>query len=249
MKIGAFAQKLRTQSADQKEMLGQVRWEGDKMYVYAKAGATALVPGQLTIGPAPVAGHLAMVTAAAAVGSFEVTVTPTSNNVTLNQYKDGYLHVDAVAGYGIGYRVSANPAITATNTGIISLAEPIRVALTASSTTTLNYNKQAGVVVLPAATATATAPIAGVPDIAVTASYYFWNQVKGPAAVMIRGTVVIGNLVIPDWTNSSGTAGTVIPVGSTSSIADVIKGGIVGIVERVNATATYAWINLCVPGY
>jgi hypothetical protein len=112
-------------------------------------------------------------------------------------------------------------------------------------------SRQCNVVVVPDATLTMLGPLAGVPPINVTASYYFWNQVKGPCAVKCRGTLVVGNTVIADWTTTSGSAGSVIPMasGTNNSIADVIKGGFIGTVERVNATLTYAWINLMIPGY
>ena len=77
----------------------------------------------------------------------------------------------------------------------VNLKDPIRVAFTAgASTVSCIANAQDGVVVFPT---TQTAAPAGVPPIAVTASYYFWNQVKGPLPVWTYGTVVIGNDVSP----------------------------------------------------
>ena len=251
-KYQGYAQPTFTQSSTQKEMLGRTRWVGDRKFVYSQAGAVALAVGKLTIGTAPVSGHMSgMVCAAASIGATEVSVTPTSANVTVNQYKDGYLFFDAAVGtgYGLAYRISANPAITASNVGIISLAEPLRTAITSSTTAGMVPSPQAGVVILPGATATATAHLAGVPPIPVTASYYFWNQVKGPCPVLARGTVVLGNVVIADWTNSSGVAGACIPIASTSSVSDLIKGSIVGQVIGYVATTGYPLINLSITGY
>ena len=248
-KEGGFAQGLLTQSSVKLEMIGRMRRDGDRWYVYALNGAVALTAGSVVYTPAPISGHTAMVTAAAGVGAMQVTVTPTSNNATASYYKDGYLWVDGVAGYGNAYRVADNPAITAASTGIIQLSEPVRTAITASSTTSLVCNTQSGVLVLPSATSTALGAVAGVTPRDVAASYYFWNQVKGPAAVKVRGTVVIGNIVIADWTATSGSAGCVIPVASSSSISDLMKGGILGQVLTVNATLTYALVNLSIHGY
>lgn len=249
MKTHGYAQALFTQSSTQKEPLGRTRWWGDRKFVYAKAGAVALAAGAITIGMAPVTGHRgAMVCAAAAVGAMEVTVTPTSNNVTLDQYKDGYLWFDTAAGtgYGMAYRIAGNPAITASSTGIISLAEPLRVAITASTTAGMVPNPQAGVVVLPAATAAATAHLAGVPTMPITASYYFWNQVKGPCPVLAHGTVVLGNAVYADWTASSGVAGACIPA---STLAMQVIGDSIGVCIGYIATTGYPLINLAIPGY
>lgn len=189
-----------------------------------------------------------MVCAAAAIGKTEITVTPTSNNVTANQYKDGMLWFDTAAGtgYGQGYKVNSNPAITASSSGIILLDEPLRAAITVSTTAALYPNPQAGVVVLPGATAAATAAPAGVPPMAVTAGNYFWNQVKGPAPVLVHGTVVLGNAVYADWTNSSGVAGACIPA---STLAMQIIGDSIGLVMTVIGTTGYALVNLGIKGY
>jgi hypothetical protein len=248
-KEGGFAQALWDTSSTQKEMLGRLRRDGDRWFSYAKNGAVAGTAGWMNYTPAPVAGHLAMVCVAAAVGDFAVAVTPTSNDATADQYKDGYLHIDNGAGIGQAYRIASNPAITATASGIVALAEPVRTAITTASTATFSYNNQMGVLVTPAATATMSGALAGVFPRDVAASYYFWNQVKGPCAVSCVGTLVIGNVVISDWHASTGSKGSVLPVYSAAAITDVIKGGFVGTVLRVNATGTAAWINLTIPGY
>jgi hypothetical protein len=252
-KEGGFAQALFQASATKMEMLGRLRRDGDRWYAYAKAGATALTAGQLTTVTPPVSGHEAMVCVAASKGDYNVTVTPLTANVTANQYKDGYLHIDNGAGIGNAYRIDYHAAITLSVAGVVYLIEPIRTALTTASTATFNYNNQDGVVVLPAATATATGAIAGVPPRDVPANYYFWNQIKGPAPISCdsntTGVLVKGNIVIADWTATSGSLGSVIPIAATSSIADVIKGGFIGTVLRVNAAGTAAMINLNLLGY
>ena len=247
-----FSQGIFTQSSSQKEELGRTRWWGDRMFAYAKAGAVALAAGKLTIGTAPVTGHKSgMVCAAAAIGATQVTVTPVTADVTVDQYKDGYLWFPTVAGtgYGMAYRIATHPAATATNTLNLDLREAIKVAITASTTGGMVPNPQAGVVILPGATVVATAHVAGVPPIAVNAGYYFWNQVKGPIPLLINGTCVLGNAVIADWTTGSGIAGACIPVASAGSVADAIKGGIIGVVVDIVADTGFPLVNLDIAGY
>jgi hypothetical protein len=52
-----------------------------------------------------------------------------------------------------------------------------------------------------------------------------------------------------DWYAATGSKGSVVPAYLTTTIADIMKGGIVGTVLRVNATGTAAWINLSIMGY
>jgi hypothetical protein len=250
-KEGGFAQALFQTSATKMETLGRLRRDGDRWYAYARNGAAALTAGQLTVGPTPISGHEAMVCAAASKADYNVTVTPITANVTANQYRDGYLHVDNGAGIGNAYRIDYHAAITLSVAGVVYLTEPIRTAITTASTATFNYNTQDGVIVLPAATAAASNAVAGVPPRDVPAAYYFWNQVKGPCAVAGHGTFVIGNVVVADWHVTTGSQGCVQPVYSASSlpIQDLMIGGILGTVLRVNATGTDLIINLTVPGY
>jgi hypothetical protein len=86
----------------------------------------------------------------------------------------------------------------------------------------------------------------GVPPIAVDINYYFWNQVKGPAAVLMHtgsgGAAGIGCNVVPSNTN------TPVPGAVEEADTDNVLPH-VGVVLAVNATAEYGLINLSIPGY
>lgn len=237
MKNRAFAQPLFTQSATQKEELDTVREEQDgRTYAYSLAGATALAAGLVTqtaVATDNAHNEKLSATQSEAIGSYKVTMT-FGGAVTASFFKDGYLWVNDDTGEGHMYRVKDNAA--GTSDVLVTLKDPIRVALVAStSEVSLIQNRQALVVLAPS---TLTGCPIGVPPIAVTAGYYFWNQVKGPAAVLVAGTVVIGNSVCVLTTN-----GAVAPKATDSVLCTI------GTVLRVNATTEYSLINLAIPGY
>jgi hypothetical protein len=232
LKTQGFAQGIYQQSSTQIHDLDTVRCLADgRVFAYAQAGATALAVAKLTCCEAPSAtANRETVYANAAVGDTVVYVTFGAEKAA-DLFKDGWIY-DCIA--GDLYRVKTHA--TGTTALAIYLKEPLRVAWTSStSKATLIRNRQKYVIVSPT---TLTSPPAGVAPIAVTAYYYFWNQVKGPATCLIAGTAVIGNNVGPLT-----TAGAVAPLNS----ADII--GAVGTVLSVDATTEYALINLAIPGY
>lgn len=245
-KRGAYAQPLYKASSVQLEELGTPYETNDgRLFVYARAGGTALAVGKINIAAATVATSTdETIAASGAIGAEYVSVT-FGGAVTADYYKEGYLHINDDTGEGYVYRVKGHPA--GTTAVQVDLDEPVRAAFTAgASTASVTKHPQDGVVVLPAATAASVGILTGVAPIAVTANYYFWHQVKGPAAVLVHGTVVIGNEVYADWTASTGVAGACIPV---STLAMQIIGGRVGTCIKVNADTEYALVMLSIPGY
>jgi hypothetical protein len=241
LKIQGFNQGIYNQSSTQKEALGTVRILDDgRVFAYAKAGTTALGVALLTQS-APVAStameEILSATQAWAVGDMNVTVT-FGGAVTADQYKDGWLYTNKVAGLGYIYRIKGHAAGTADV--VLNLYDPIRLATTASTGEwSAVQNLQNEVVVFPITTVTGVP--AGVPLIPVTASYYFWNQVKGPCPVYTTGTIVQGALVVPD---NAGTAGYIEAAVFATSF-DIP----VGVCWKVNATGEVSLINLAIPGY
>lgn len=227
------ARDIFTESDAALQPLGsRLDFEDGRSFVYCKNGGTALAAGKLASSPAEVANHTnCAVAAAAAVGTNEVTITLGATAATKDQYAGGFLYINDAAGEGYTYRVSSHPAADASGSLVLTLADKVRYALTTSSEASLVYNKFANLVVAPATTAVGT-PV-GVPAIAVTASYYFWAQCAGPAAVLQVGTLVAGaNAVTP-----TGTAGGVGPSGAATSVD-------VGTVMQIAATTEYAMIDL-----
>lgn len=236
MKLQGFTQGIYKESATQNEKLGTVRYTEDgRCFAYAKAGE-ALAAGKMTQSSAPSANYLnKAVTISSAIGDTRVQLT-FGSAVTKDQFKDGWFHVNDADGEAHIYRVKSNNA--GTSTVDVFLYDPIRVALvSATSEVTLTANAQNGVIT-SLVTAQTSFPT-GVPPIAVTSAYYFWNQVKGPAACLTNGTIVIGNEVFVGVT----VAGAVDPVASDGII------GSVGRVLQVNANEEYSLIMLHIPGY
>ena len=187
-----FSQSIYAASSVRKEILGALRILDDgRKFRYSRNGGVALGAGLPTIAANAVANHVSMATAAnVAIGSTQVTVTLGATAATADQYAGGYLGIDEGAGLGTYYKIESHPAADASDPCLITLAEPIRVALTAAATkTTLCYNECDLVVVC---TGVADQPV-GVPLIAVPISYYHWEQTGGThSAVLTSGTPALG---------------------------------------------------------
>lgn len=235
-----FVSNLYDISSTPQEKLGALRFVDDgRVFMYARAGAVALVAGNLQQAAIPEANHLnCAVAAAAAIGDVRVSVTLGATAAVANLYQDGYLHVNDSVGVSHLYRVSYHPAIGSAGTGYVYLYDPIRVALTTASKVTLTKHPADSTIVCPT---TLTGAVVGVAPMAVTIAYYYWMQIKGPCAVVVEGTHVIGNPVIP----STSAAGAVAP--SAASNASLTPR--VGTVMQVNATTKTGLINLNILGY
>lgn len=238
MKNGAFTHDIYKQSATQMEELDTIRVLQDgRTFAYALAGGTALAVGKTNQAPVPDANannETLSATQSAAIGDTSVVVT-FGGAVTADYYKDGYIYATDAAGEGHMYRVKSHAAGTADVR--VYLKDPIRVAWTASTTIwTAIANRQAYLIIGSAPTITAR--VAGVAPTTITAEYYFWNQVKGPAVCLLSGTVVLGDPVCPLT-----TAGALGPMANTGIMAPI------GNVMSVDATTQYGLVNLHVPGY
>lgn len=158
-----------------------------RKFRFAYSGAVALAPGKMSQGPALIADHTnKAVTANAAIGTYTVTFTMGATAATANQYAGGYLNVNDATGEGYYYKIASNPAADASASITVTLAEPLKVALVAStSEVSLVANPFNGTLV-GATTATNTA--VGVPQLTVAASTYYWSQTGGACACLIDGT-------------------------------------------------------------
>lgn len=170
-----------------------------KLYRWTLNGAVALVAGKTNTGVARVANHANLALAAAsniAVGSLKISVTLGGTAATADQYADGYAVVNDGTGVGQSYLLVGNSAQTVTSGTVdLYLAEPVTAALVIADTkVTLIPNPNAGVVVTPAVV---TNPIAGVANVAVAASVYFWGQTRGMASVLSDGIIARGTQGIP----------------------------------------------------
>jgi len=181
-----------TQSATQLFPLGSTLIYGSKTFKYAFSGA-AIAAGALIQNAAAVTTHRNLTPTAASAAATTVTVTLGGTNAaTLNQYKNGYLHVNDVAGQGQLLKIASNPAANASASCVITLFDPVVTAITTSSKIDLIQNPYIDVVIAPTAE---TGSVVGVSPIAIADDRYFWAQTSGPASVITDGTIVLGHTV------------------------------------------------------
>lgn len=201
---------------------------------YCKVGAVATVAGKVYQGPALDATNLqpsgGLGVAAAAIGGTIITVS-TSTTVAVNALAGGYLSVDVTPGQGYLYRIAGN-TVTAGATGlVITLEDPLIIALTTSSKVIVANNIYQGVVIEPG---TPTACIAGVAPRIITASYFGWLQTRGACSVLFTGTGVAGKAV---GSLSGGTSGSTAPaIAATNIIGYHMATGITGEYALVHLT-------------
>jgi hypothetical protein len=194
MKNIGFAQGLYEVSSTQKERLGMLRIEPDgRKFRYAKASSTEIACGVTCSMAAAVANHVNQsVAAAVAIGDTEVQFVDGGTGMSADDYKDGYLQVNDGTGQGHQYLIDTNTYCAASGTSIVTLKDPIRVALVASATSQVSLlpNPWNGTVVQATE---ATGP-AGVTITVVPASNYYWSQTGGLACVLSNGNDAVGSV-------------------------------------------------------
>ncbi len=217
--------------------LGDTLLYGDRWFRWSKAGDTALAPGKLCIAAAPVSTHVDMLLSAAVAAGGRV-LTPTlgaTNAMTANQYKYGYLVINKATGFGAAYKIKSHPAAAASATCEFTLYDDLEKAVDTTTEVSVRKNKYDSVIVLP--TGAITNVLLGVPLLDVTAAYYFWLQVKGPAPVLVdtANTLVIGE--------TCGAANSVAVAGAVALRADATTVN-VGTVLYIGTAAEYALVDL-----
>ena len=179
-------------------------------------------------------------------GDKEVTVVCDST-AAAHDFIDGYMIVPDGTGEGHMYLIKDNKVGTGNATSgydiLVKVADAggIRTAIEAASDVSLVKNKYKDVIVFPT---DPTGPCVGVNNVAVTASYFFWSQVRGPAMVLAPAatdTVVIGDSV----TAGGITAGAVsLPDdGATADEGDVVIGYVM---KAPVAASDYVLIDLTI---
>lgn len=241
-----FDQHIWDISSTAKHPLGTIRQLGDgRKFAYSQAGGTALLAGTLNQMAVQVANHLNMDVVAAptaasgAIGSFFVTLTLGATAATANQYSEGYLYHNKNGVLGQMYKIKSNPAADSAATLKLELYDPVRVAWADADEGTIMKHPQDGVIIYPT---TSTRVATGIAPVAVTAAFYFWNQVKGPCTVLADGTLVLGNHVRA----SDAAPGAVENLDRDGTAEDDV---VVGTTINIGTTAETAAIMLAIPGY
>ena len=160
-----------------------------RKFRYARAGAVALVTGDVVQSPAEVTGNQSRIVAAAAIGATEITTTDTVTT-TADQFVDGYIIVTGEASTGTGhiYRIKSHPVVSAA-VCTFQLYDRVEVALTATTQIDIVANPYRGVITWPA---TQTGSAVGVAFVAAPIDSYTWIQTGGIASVLTTGTVAVG---------------------------------------------------------
>lgn len=191
-------------SATKQHTLG-TKYEDEfgRIWRYAKAGASDLAAGKLVVnGDADTDGTNVTVARTYTAGATSIVVD-FAGAVTADYFADGTLTVSDATGEGVSVRVVGNTATSGAAESTISLAEPLPVALTIDvSEVTLDRSPWDAVVI--SATDQADMPV-GVPNVAVTAAYYFWAQTRGTCSVLADEAVTKGLAL----TTGTGVAGAV----------------------------------------
>ncbi len=229
----AVAQGFNDESSTQYHNLGELVYSNDgRAFRYAKAGASDLASGKLNQASAEDTTNLQNLSIAAASAGASAVVTTSTVTLSANQAGGGLLVITGGPSRGQIYKIKDHAAASAAVV-TLNLEDSLKAALTTSSTIDVIPNPFNGVVVNPT---TATSAAIGVTVGTITAAYYGWLQVRGPAPVLADGAITVGY----DVAASNGTAGAVEPmvtgVPGTQSRVGVALTGI--------ATTEYGLINL-----
>lgn len=232
-----FAQGIWEESTTQNHVIGCYAETADgRGFRYSKIGSVATVAGKVYQGTPLDATNLQPsgglgVSAAQAIGDTSVTIS-TSITLTANQLAGGYLSVDVTPGQGYLYKIRGNTAVTSAASAVITLDDPLQIALTTSSKVIVANHPYFGLVIEPG---TPTAAIAGVAHRVTSASAFGWIQTRGAASVLFTGTGVAGKAV---GSLSGGTSG--------SSAPAIAATNILGYHMATGITAEYALIMLTI---
>lgn len=214
------AADLTANTSNQMHKLGERAVTPDgRSFRYCKVGATSLVPGKLYQAPVEVTNHENLTPTAASIGDTTLTVTLGNTAATANQYAEGWVMVTVTPGQGYQYKIKSHPAASGSATLVLTLEDPIQVALTTSSRVDLVANPFSAVIVNPA---TATAAPVGAAVYPVTNAQYGWLQVGGPACLLADGAITVGTSLVA----SNAVAGAVEPLAGVQAAMGVAMTGI-----------------------
>ncbi|TVL99573.1 MAG: hypothetical protein CV087_17595 [Candidatus Brocadia sp. WS118] len=207
--------------------LGQLVFGANgKAFRYAKAGASALVVGNLLQSPAIDTQFDDMaIPSATAAGSYEVVVTNGTTVLTGNEFVGGTLEVSVTPGLGEEYTILYNSSAASGAALTLRLDRPLRTAWTTSTKVTLRKSPYNGVIQAPATTL--TGEIVGVAIYPIAAGEYGWIQTKGVGAVLSdNSSITATNQAV---CGGSGTAGCVtLQVAGLPYVGRAMRAGATG---------------------
>lgn len=187
------AQDMFTTSTTQQHVLGEKAYTPDgRKFRYVRAGAVALVAGEVIQSPAVVANHVNLTpTAVSAVGDRSVTVTLGATAATADQYAGGYVTVEsATTGAGQTLRIKSHPAAASAGTLLLTLEDSFVVATSGTIIMSLVQSNYNSVIQTPVTTLTGT-PV-GVAFVAIPALSFGWIVSGGVTGVRANGIQTVG---------------------------------------------------------
>jgi len=221
------------ESSIQEFPLGSLMIWGDRKFRYCKAGATAPgigVPTQQAKTLHADADDALAIAVSGAVGDTTLSITGTTNlSSTANIYAEGYVFTDSKeAGGGQCLRIKSHVALNTAATKVITLYDPLRVAVTAGTDTAgLIQNPYKSVI---AAEAVVSGAILGVPQFGPTANYYFWMQTGGPAVVLCNAEIALGTEAV-----AGTSAGEADPAAAATTELKIGNMMTLGVADKYNA--------------
>lgn len=215
--------------------LGQIAISRDcRLFRFASAGAADLVPGNIIQSAAPIPLHLALTSAAQAIGDgfpTPIAVTPGATAGAANLYQEGTLVIDTTPSNGYQYSISGHAAITASTLFNLFLYpdDRLQLALTTASRYGLHHNPYKTIIQSPTTATALTVGGAVAPITANTLAENFgWIQTRGPFPALINGTPGVGIGVVISAT----TAGAV----DVAAVAAEINVRIIGRMMQVGVS-------------
>lgn len=207
-------------------------------YRYALNDATVEVAGNLYQTRAETDAHQNVAAdVARAIGATVISATLGATAAAIDLYSEGYVATTDATAEGYIYKIAraraagdAHAAVAASGvlTANLEPGESVQVALVATtSEVSFATNRFQLVIIAPATTLTGS--IAGVSPGVAAADRYYWSQVKGPAACLGAGVLIVGN----NATSPTAVAGAIGPAAATP-IEQVV-----GKVMIVNADTEY----------
>ncbi len=204
-----------------------VKLADGRWFRYALDSGSGNTKGHVQLAQAVAADSQNMaVYAVAAIGSTQITATYGTTAANAGLYDEGYAMINAGTGLGQLFKIRHSSKSTASASTdpagyaygmIFDLFEPLKVATDA---TTSKLSVIANGYNLTRETTGSTLRPAGVPLISATASYYYWAQTRGVAAVICSSTgATIGYSQVNSasttaaTTENAGTAGQVVSIG------------------------------------
>lgn len=182
---------------------GQVMATSDgRQYAFGANGSAsvALSPGKLAQGAVSTANHINRTGATQVAGDLSTTFAVGATAVTADQYRGGYLYVNAGTGAGQALLIRGNTKANSSGSPTIYLKDGFLTATAvADSKFSLHPHPYSAALIASQAASTSVVPV-GVPNVSIPASNYGFFQVSGACSVLANGTPAIGSGLIASAT-------------------------------------------------